>query len=654
MQYIFYHISWDIISFILILFGFCSLLNSLINSREIIYYSSNTDNELITNTALRMKMFDLPSNSHNSENNKSSMKEISVWLLAIFVRVFPTLNNHSDRALVSACFVFHFLNSVLVYLICYYYFGPQEACLSLMLYYSIYNSNLICLWGGVVQISQFFSLSSIYILSFSHNSGSLLFSSIIYFISGMLLIASLFSSASSRKYLIFNIIALIFTQINSLNFSILMFKNKSINILTLIIPLFGFIIIPLLLKLFFNHLMRKAKNNEKVGFLDFVIKNKDSEFNNKVKKLERFILSYLYVLTFFISLIVFLFPSFLSLFLFFIFILGMCFSVFIITYPKTFFILIRYYHYSQYGKQNWRSRFFDNMNFINSLGFSIGPSFRGAGFKWIILFLIKSAPHYIILFCFSLITALYLKINLVYIFAILIIGISPILIGEITKGVQIARSYYPSFIGINFFIVSLVFLIKKENNFIFILFFSISIIGLILNSCRYYFDILPSRLCLSDLIKFLKDNNINKIFVLDVFYNISYLDCILKAYPGRFNITLIKDFSELRPSEIVLIPPTNNKSVLFSDFKTSQTSVTGANLNSTINAFLDDINLNKNCIKIFKTICSSPYWIDESEVTTFRFFFSKDIYKKDYDRGLLRVIFSNSIIKILKSKEKSL
>ena len=133
----------------------------------------------------------------------------------------------------------------------------------------------------------------------------------------------------------------------------------------------------------------------------------------------------------------------------FVFGLGILLAFLVVLMPSPFENIKRYITFLDIG--SWASHFEAYPDQKKTFGKNLPPRFRGAGLSWIFPFFITVLPIELLLFSLTIISMFYClfigEVNLITIACITLVGLMPTLIVEITKGLQVGKSYLSSLTG---------------------------------------------------------------------------------------------------------------------------------------------------------------------------------------------------------------
>jgi len=542
------------------------------------------------------------SDLHKFSNGKSRMKDIGVIFILLIHKIFPKF--YSFTKVTTAILLANFLSTIIFFFLIAKIFNEQTALFCSIIYLFSFWPYMIILHGGFHIVSQLFSLLTILIL-FDANS---LFS---FFLAGLFMCCTMFSSASSRKFYLLIYSCLFFKFIDPLKLE--SFHNyKSILILFLLTILlwkskFYFPILHnLLIKIF----------------------NKTISFNYFSKIFSQFLKTI--ILIFFPLIVIFILTNDSSSFFYTMafFLLGSFVAFLIINYPVSLENIIGYLRYtdmSDVAHFNKIKNYFDKINekIIN------GMRAEKSGILWIVKYLFLIIRYEIFLLLLLSFFYFYLNGSLINYILVLVISLTPIIIGEISKGPQIGRSYYPFFIGFVFFIGFIYFNISSSTYLYMIVF-----LGSVYNFYLLFTFIIPERTAVYKLMKYLKKEKIREIYI----YNSKFYDWVippLKDMLPSLKVRYINTHDECLNKHL-LIPGQSHKVV--NNFGISEDDF------DLDKVFINDVNsgtYDKNILLKLKNMGTSKFWMHEDEVSSYRYLLLKDISQNDIDKSFLKLIYIN-------------
>jgi len=592
-------------------------------ARGIYFYGRSTDNHQIIQAAASAEQWRTLSGMHKFSGGKAHMKEFAVAALAVTQRFLR--DKHSDYPLVFLCLACNTVSAILIYLIALRYWGVEAALLLFVLFISSFWPFLIALWGGVVAVAQVVALAAVYCLQMAQAGGNLLW----YGAAGVMLALVLFSSASSRKYLPL-VAAAFFWSLRG------EFFREGIGTPVIIVLVAVLAAAGMLIKTQGRRLMKMIYTKEGPAFLGRLINNRNRSLDEYMAIMERATSALLKVIAMAIAYVlvsavltrsVVYWSAHAAL------LLGFAVTVFLFVFPNVKQALSGYYMYSQYGKPLWRSRFYTYREFFASIGHPIADDMRGAGWPWLWRYfhLMTPVPLYLCVAGIGL-----LVFNQVVDFspmralgalAVIVLSLSPILMAESSKAVQVGRSYFPAFLGM-LFLIGCVF---HGPSLLWPVVWLLVAVGAFINAAVLWKDVLPSRMAVNRLVDLLRQKGIKQFYTYDTIYNDVFVHCMPEDVRKEFDIRLIKSINEVKDGYVV-VPPVNCKGAMMSDFPIARHSDNTFE-DAPLNAMIESKKIENRALAWLPSMNSSRIWVHEAEVSSFRHLILKEITPMDFYRG---------------------
>ena len=542
------------------------------------------------------------SDLHKFSKGKSRMKDIGVIFILLIHKIFPKF--YSFTKVTTAILFANFLSTIVFFFLIAKIFNEQTALFCSIIYLFSFWPYMIILQGGFHIVSQLFSLLTILIL-FDANS---LFS---FFLAGFFMCCAMFSSASSRKFYLLIYSCLFFKFIDPLNL-----ENFYVNKIIFILILFLLTILIWKSKFYFPilHNLSTKIFNQTISFNYF------SKIFSQLLKTT--------IIIFFPLIVIFILTNGSSAFFYtmIFFLLGLFVAFLIINYPVSLENIVGYLRYTDMSDAG---HFHKIKNYFNKINEKIISGMRAekSGILWIIKYLFLVIRYEIFLLLFLSYFYFYFNGNLINYILVLIISLSPVIIGEISKGPQIGRSYYPFFIGFVFFIGFIYFNISSPIYIYLIIF-----LGSVYNFYLLFNYIIPERIAVYKLMKYLKKEKISELYI----YNSKFYDWVippLKDMLPSLKVKYINTHDECFNKHL-LIPGqchkvVNNFGISEKDFDLDK-------------AFINDVNsgfYDKNILLKLKNTGTSKFWMHEDEVSSYRYLLLKDIRQNDIDKSFLKLIY---------------
>lgn len=644
---------------IIILFAFTIMLIFLYLAHGITFFGTNSDNQKQVFAASQIHYWRWPSDMHKYSKEKSRMKDAFILCLALMQRLLN--DKTSDYPVVCLCAASNAVSSVLIYLISYKFWGIHSAILVFLFYITSMWPWQIALYGGHICVGQLFFLFSVLCLQLTEKLSP--YQAIGWFVAaGVAFGLSQFSSASTRKFTILFLGAFFYSQRNWLVTPIQV-NLDLVQRLTRYAPVFTWVILVLLLfflsaTIFSKPLIKAMYLEQAPSYLNKYIKNRQKfDINHYLKRAKDLIRStatfcFFILLYFFSYLAIFEKNSFYSAKI--PLLLGIS-SVFIfLTLPNILSNLRGYYNYSVLARGCGHFRFYKD--YFAKLGKSIKENMRGAGMEWVIKYFSRISAFQFISYIFCLlflISALFfgaLPKNINWeVIGIIFLSMSPIIWAELTRAPQIGRSYFP---GLHGQLVLIAYTVMQiQNKIIFgsgqvIFWFLVSgivILSAIWNFNIFFSDVYPARMAVTRLVKKLKILRINKFYTYKTYFNGAFVDTINDEDLKNFEVTYINSLNEVKENNAyAVIPGISSKSfnmvsTLGQDFRSDEL----------LNRLIDSRKIQDCSVARFKTFGNSKIWVNEDEVSTYRYLILRDVSDEDRWRGYAWILDITKIRKVL-------
>lgn len=206
---------------------------------------------------------------------------------------------------------------------------------------------------------------------------------------------------------------------------------------------------------------------------------------------------------------------------------------------------------------------------------------------------------------------------------------------ELSKATRLARSHFPTLVSF-LFLIGFVHHNLDPNIYFDIFFYSILFIQVVHSLYFFFKDILPTRMCSSNLKKKLEERNISEFTTYNNSFNEVNVFPMIFENPNLFNINFSNSIVSSN-TKYFIVPGISSKSVSFEcdanviksgDFKSDET----------LNYLIKNKLIEKCSVIKLPTFGCSKFFVLESEVTSFRSLIIKDIHQKDLDLGYLYVL----------------
>ena len=559
-----------------------------------------TDHEKILTASKEINFFDWPSKMHSINYNRSQLREY--WIIAIKSVALFYKNKLADHININVALLSNIISIILFFLILEKLFSLEIAIIFSLFYATALWPYHVAIYWGHIHLSQALFLLSVFFLILYVEDQVYLYS----LISGMFIAASLYSSSSSRKYPLVYIFLLMYFFHDS---NILIFEKIFLVLISLIFLIILFFII----KFFF---IRKNKINHIYQYWIFLF----------------FLLIFLCNFNF----------NYQNIFLLSSILLGF-FIIFLHIFLPIRELGINLVRYNAWFNHSNASHFNAYPDKQKVFGKDFSDNFRGGGLFWYHKLFSLFLPTIYFLFIISFIFILtiffkdfylYQTINFKYLY-ILVFSLLPLIIHELTKGLKVGKALMSNLIFLIFLIVFAFneiinqYPIHKINFFVIL---SIFLCIQFFHSAYFILtDIIPCRMASATLYRYLTNHNVKEFYTYDNAFNNVLVKSMIYTYPNAFNVIYIKKMSEVK-SGVIVIPSTSAKSV---NMETEQFAILNGDYDEDeeLNALLTSNFSDSKIIGKIKTMGTSKYFAQESEVTSYRDLILNQINKFDRYRG---------------------
>jgi hypothetical protein len=285
-------------------------------------------------------------------------------------------------------------------------------------------------------------------------------------------------------------------------------------------------------------------------------------------------------------------------------------------------------HFNSYPKD-----FFRNKGIIMSENYRAGPI-------WVVRFFPRVLPFCMVLFLaclgYWIVMSVWNRFSLEEILGVLgllLLSISPVLVGEITRGAQGSKPYFPGFTGILIFISATLYRANEVLPEQILLSFWASLGFLIAVNAVWNFwvfidDIWPARMAPCWLARTLGELGIKKVYTYDTPYNNAFVNV---SDLGKYDITYIRSLSEIQEGYVV-VPGTSSKA---SNMDTEGYAIRNGDFNEDplLTRLIETQEIKRYAVASFKTFGTSRIFVHESDIASYRDLILKDIDEMDRWRG---------------------
>lgn len=614
--------------------------------RGITFFGTNTDNQKQIYTAAKIDEWRWPSDMHKYVDGgvRTRMKDVAILGLALMQRLLR--DRTTDFPIVMLCMVANSASAVLIFLICEAYWNTTVALLLGILFLTAFWPYQVALYGGYHCVSQVFFLAGVYFL-LQIDPASFRYSVVWLWLGGACAGLMLFSSSASRKFLPLFVAAFLYSQRS--RFSIVSWGETTGNFIVDSSNIFfGLLFLPSIalffVRLYYKPIVQTIYSGGAPYWLSNMISARQRQsLEYYLQQASRHAPSLGQVAVglavwFLLNLILTRSASFY--FSQVVLALGGISVVLFLTYPNVAGHLWSYYFHSQWGKEH--NHFSSYVSYFSKSGKPIGDKMRGAGIQWIFRLLLRMAPSHAIFWLVSLCLLAYLHvvnefrvIELMTSIAIVILSVSPLLVGELTRGQQIGRSYFPGLVGLLLLIGYAAFKFAEFLDGGTEFFFWSSVAAATLasaswNVCIFINDVLPARMAPAWLGKTLDELGLTEFYTYDTPYNNAFVGALL-ASKDSYKVHSIQSLAEVAKGYII-VPGTSAKAV---NMESECCAIEDGDfsMDPDLNRLIESKEIVNVAVACFKTFGTSRVWVNESEVTSYRDLILKEISHEDRWRG---------------------
>jgi len=320
--------------------------------------------------------------------------------------------------------------------------------------------------------------------------------------------------------------------------------------------------------------------------------------------------------------------------------IGAVLAVLFLTFPNVTENLQAYYIHSRGWKLNRFSMYAD---YFESIGKPIKKGMRGGGSVWIARFFYRMIPVQSVLYVlsFAVLAALFIsgEIRAALLWEAVAIGLvsmSPVLMGEISHGVQSGRYYFPGLIGLLIIIGYAAFQLDKlTGQSSEIAFWVVVGISLVISSgltIRVFMnDVYPARMAPARLGQKLNSLDIDEFYTYDNIYNDAFVDALPPDLLAKYKVNYIKSLDEISTGYVV-IPGTSSKALNMESVRWA-IDTGDFSEDSELNKLIESKEIIKYAVASFKTFGTSHIWHQEAEITTYRDLILRQVGEADRWRG---------------------
>ncbi|MEW6610089.1 MAG: hypothetical protein AB1352_00455 [Patescibacteria group bacterium] len=609
-------------------------------TRGIEFFSTDTDNERQVYAAAQSYKWRLPSDIHKYGIGKTRMKDVTIMLVALFQKILK--DKITEHPLATMCGFANAASTVLIYLIGREYWNVPVAFVVSMLFFASLWIWQVALFGGhIMDATTFFLLAILTVQQANSYLNFNIASSLWLALSGMLFCLTTFASASSRKYFMLFLAAIFYAKyqplLSSFSYSELkqLLASNYSPLITLYVP--ALILLGLsLLWLSYKKIVAAIYDKRCPAFLNNIITSQgkftlDHYLAHARKQVITITKKTCAIAIWLVGIINLIGLSYLLPVFF-----GFSLILILFNVPKPLYNLRQYFWYYYAGQTKGHFRIY--VDFFAKRGQVIKRNMRGAGLAWVPRFFFRIAPTHTAIFCLS---ALYLLSqsffpalnapSLLTVVLLLILAVSPIAWGELTKGVQLGRSYLPGLLSILLF-VGFTLSQLSLTPLLFIIVACVFLIPTIgWSSYQLIHDVYPARMASTFLLHKLNQLGIKKIYTYKTPYNDALINNIAPETKNKYEIHYINSLGEISDG-CAVIPGTSSKALNLESV-IEVINEGDFTKDPVLNDLLASKRIENVAVAKFKTFGTSRFWGQESEVTSYRDLILHEIKNQDLWRG---------------------
>ena len=224
---------------------------------------------------------------------------------------------------------------------------------------------------------------------------------------------------------------------------------------------------------------------------------------------------------------------------------------------------------------------------------------------------------------------------------VILVSLSAVILGELTKSAQSARYYYAGLIG-SFLLTGYGMFILDQalpspwREWAWALALALVLGGSIWGCTVFLLDILPARMAPLRLAEYLDRAGVDHFYTYDTVYNDAFVNSLPPSILAAYEIKYIKSLDEVQ-SGLVVIPGTSSKALNMESVM-SEVLRGDFNADAELSRLIDSKEIGDFSVASFKTFGTSRFWPQFAEVTTYRDLMLKEIKAEDRWRGRAWII----------------
>ncbi len=610
---------------------------------------ANSDADKQIHAAAYIGEWAWPSDMHRHAGGKAWMKDVGVLLLAVAQRILR--DRKGFYPLVALCNAVNSFCAVLVFVVAENYWSTEVGLLMFSMFVMCFWPYQIVLQGGYQGLALACLLLSVYFLQ-QAEVALLSYAPYWYLVSGVMFGLMLFSSASGRKFIPMYWAAVVFSA-RGFSEPFWIFRPGGERIWTwaalaaaglIGAMVIGFILVRVTYKsvtksIYFGHAPRS---------LIRLFKNKDQNRVEHYLELARGYITKLRNLVCSLSTFLFLCLLFFRSGSFYVSMgsacLG-CFGIcFLFLYPDILHNILGFMSY--WTISVWGDHFPLYDDYFRKRFRRVFRSGTG-GWTWTRRFFWRMVPFHTLFLLAAFVWLIYLSgfqqygaRELAGTLFVLLVGVSPVVWSEITKGPKASLPYFPSFVGLLLVIAYGAFKAQEELPGVAAVWFWLAAFAAIAISSAWNIwifisDTWPCKMGTAWLAATLSKLEAGKFYTYDTRYNDVWVNALPAEMRQQYNIEYIKTLRDVTEGYIV-IPPTTSKS---SNFQSSTVGHGGDfEADPLLNELINTRAIGRYAVSSFKTFGSSQYWQQIGDVASYRDLVLQEVGEEDRWRGRAWII----------------
>ncbi len=609
--------------------------------RSITFESTGTDGALQVQAAAQAGRWRWPSQMHDYAKEKARMKDMGILLLVIVQRLLRDRETFYPLGVTGA--MVHSANAVLVFLVASAYWSTGVGLILFGMYLACLWPYMIVLQGGYQGLSVTCLLVSVGFAQIAESAGT--GASIGWYLaSGAAFGAMIFSSASSRKLMPLALAAFVLSQakgVDSLGLGSLV-PNSPAD--------WAILFAGVSLAAIFGSWLLSVRTGLvwRIPGLKAGVFAYQSALPLSTIRLYCIYATSGYALTLLhLALLAILYLVFVSLALgsvdFYVAISswlgGGALVVLALTFPNAARNLRRYYVYyvqTQHGGHFWL--------YDDQFQKRLGKTFRegAGGLRWYVGYLKRMAPFHSTVWAVATGYLVYLAVsdwylgNVAGMAALVVLGVSPMIWSEVTKGPKAALPYFPAFVALLLPVGYVLDAASSQisgsyDNLFWGIVIALAVVSAFWNVWVLVADLIPGRLSISNLIRELDGLRINEFYTYETAYNGNLVSALPSPVKNRYKIRFIETLQEVKDGYVV-VPGISAKAM---HMEGANWAIKNGDFSSDpeLTRLIDSREIKRYAVASIKTFGTSRYWVQAYDVPSFRDLVLKEVHDEDRWRG---------------------